>query len=305
MGGIIVEVSANKLSIPFVCACCGRPRPDAELVAAYTRTRGTRVVRETTRVFQFPCCGPCAAHVQRWHASASTRSRLLLVAAVVAIVVGGAAHDGAAGGVVFVIAAAIALLVAAQRRRAIIASCGPGCATVGPAVAYLGWAGTVKTFQFAARDYAVAFAQQNARNLINVSLELRRLLESANAPAAPLPQVTRERSAPAAQLVADPVLDWIARIESYKGAVARRNALGRALSELADPAARHQVLVAASKIEVAAVLDKVDRLSTAAAKRRHLERAIAELAADRIPAELQAAELLLLEARLRALGDRA
>ena len=230
---------------------------------------------------------------------------VVIPAALVAIVVGGAAHDGAAGGVVFVIAAAIALLVAAQRRRAIIASCGPGCATVGPAVAYLGWAGTVKTFQFAARDYAVAFAQQNARNLINVSLELRRLLESANAPAAPLPQVTRERSAPAAQLVADPVLDWIARIESYKGAVARRNALGRALSELADPAARHQVLVAASKIEVAAVLDKVDRLSTAAAKRRHLERAIAELAADRIPAELQAAELLLLEARLRALGDRA
>jgi hypothetical protein len=63
----------------------------------------------------------------------------------------------------------------------------------------------------------------------------------------------------------------------YKGAEARCNAVDRALLEIHTPAGRDQLLTAASRIEVTAVLDKVDSLKSAAAKRRHLENAIAEL----------------------------
>ena len=98
------------------------------------------------------------------------------------------------------------------------------------------------------------------------------------------------------------LLDWISRIESYKGAEARRNALARALEEITDPRERSQLQLAASRIEVAAVLDKVDGLATDAAKKRHLEKALAALRSDDVPDELQADQLRELEARLRELG---
>ena len=60
--------------------------------------------------------------------------------------------------------------------------------------------------------------------------------------------------------------------------------------------------LAASRIETAAVLEKVDGLATDAAKRRHLEKAIATLRSDNIPDELQADQLRELEERLWDLG---
>jgi hypothetical protein len=150
----------------------------------------------------------------------------------------------------------------------------------------------------------VKFAHDNARNLINVSPELRRLLQQPppdppRAIAAP-PRPTPERVDSASSR--DPLLEWIARIEGYKGPVARRNALERALAEIQDPRGRAQLVLAASRIEVAAVLDKVDGLSSSAAKRRHLQQAITALRSDNIPDELQAEELRQLEERLRSLG---
>jgi hypothetical protein len=97
------------------------------------------------------------------------------------------------------------------------------------------------------------------------------------------------------------VLDWISRIESYKGAEARRNALMKALTEITDQAAQRQLRVAASRIEVAAVLEKVDGLASAVARRRHLERAIAMLKSDNIPDDQRADLLRELEARLRGI----
>jgi hypothetical protein len=52
------------------------------------------------------------------------------------------------------------------------------------------------------------------------------------------------------------VLDWIARIEGYKGTEARRNALVRALEEISDPEERRRLQIAASRIETAAVLER-------------------------------------------------
>jgi hypothetical protein len=303
VSGVIVEVSAQKISVPFQCPCCGNDRPDGEFAASYTRTTGKRVIRETTRGFSFPYCTPCLAHVQKWQSADALRRGVLIAGIVLAIIVGLSA-SGTAGIVVFGISIPIALVLAAQRRSQAKASCSPGCVIPGPAVSYLGWSGSVKMFSFTAAVYAGRFAQHNARNLINVNADLRHVLEhpALVAPAVEEPPRVPARRNVAEQSSADPVLDWIARIEGYKGPVARRNALERALQEIQDPHARRQLMLAASKIEVAAVLDKVDSLASPAAKKRHLEKAIADIRADNIPDELQAAELQQLEERLRSLS---
>lgn len=51
VSGVIVEVSARKISVPFQCPCCGNERPDGDFVASYTRRTGKRVIHETTRGF--------------------------------------------------------------------------------------------------------------------------------------------------------------------------------------------------------------------------------------------------------------
>jgi hypothetical protein len=302
VNGIIVEVSARKISVPFQCPCCGTDHPDGEFTASYTRTTGKRVVHSTTRGFLFPYCTSCLAHVHMWESADALSFGLIILGIVLAIVIGIAA-GGTAGVIVFCVSIPIALFLAAQRRSQAEASCAPDCVTTGPAVAYLGWSGSVSTFSFAAAMYAGRFAQRNERNLINLSAELRRILDDAavatpavyDAPRIKPPNATNQPSS-------DPVLEWIARIESYKGPVARRNALERALSEIHDVRARDRLLLAASKIEVAAVLDKVDGLASATAKKRHLQKAIADIRADNIPDELQAAELQQLEERLRSLA---
>jgi hypothetical protein len=98
------------------------------------------------------------------------------------------------------------------------------------------------------------------------------------------------------------VLEWISKIQSSRGAVARRNALVRALDTVHDQHERQEVVQAASRIEVAAIMAKVDGLSSAIAKKRELQNAIAAIRVDNVPEELQEAELQQLETRLRELA---
>jgi hypothetical protein len=213
------------------------------------------------------------------------------------------------GVLVFVVSLPIALVLAAHQRGKARAACAPSCVSAGPSVGYLGWDGSVQGFELISPEYAARFARSNARSLINVSAELRRLLDGPvdhgsvrlQVSITPAPTASSPPPPAAAPASGDVVLDWIARIEAFKGPVARRNALKRALEEVTEPAARRALVLAASKIEASAVLDKVDTLATSAAKRRHLEKAISELRGDDIPDDLQAEELAMLEAALRAL----
>jgi hypothetical protein len=244
-----------------------------------------------------------------WQSADAITMGFVIGGIVLAVMVGFAA-GGVAGIVVFALALVVGLVLASKRRQQAKASCGPSCVTPTTSISYLGWSGSVSSFSFASAIYAGRFAQRNAHNLINVNAELRRVLEHPAlaappvaaplmAPAPAVPTAPRSVSTPAS---GDPVLDWIARIEGYKGPVARRNALERALQEIHDPDAKRRLVLAASRIEVAAVLDKVDGLASAAAKKRHLKKAIDEISSDNIPDELQAEELQQLEERLRSLG---
>lgn len=196
------------------------------------------------------------------------------------------------GVVVFVAALVLWRVLRARAYKDVRARLDPSCAAPTMAVAYLGWSGTVSSFAFDSDGYATRFAQSNRSKLVNVSIELRHLMEQSAVPrlqTAPVPPVN------------DRVLGWIAKIEDFKGVEARRNALQRALAEIEDPPARYELLGAAGRIEVRAALDKIESLSTAAAKRRHLQKTIDELRASQLPPELQAQHIEQLEAHLRAL----
>lgn len=302
MGGVIVEVSARKFSVPFVCVCCSGA-PTTEMAASSTRRSGKRVVRETTKSLGFPYCQPCYDHVIKWQAAGGLAYFILALGLIGGIVVGFAAQF-AAGLITYVASFPVALIVASRWRHAARAGCGPNCATPDTSVAYLGWSGSVSSFEFRSEKYAARFGAGNARNLINVRPSLRQLIEqessrprkSVQASAHTVPSVARSPSAES------DVLDWISRIEGIKGPVARRNALERALREIPEGPSRDELLLAASRIEIAAVLDKVDSLVSVAAKRRHLHKAITDVQADNIPDELQAEELRQLEEKLQSVG---
>lgn len=122
-------------------------------------------------------------------------------------------------------------------------------------VAYLGWSGTVSSFAFDSDGYATQFAHGNRSKLVNVSVELRHLMEQGAVPRLQ----TAQRSAP---------------------------------TQLAAPAADHRVLD---------WIDKIETLSTTAAKRRHLQKAIDDLRTSHLSPELQARHIEQLEAHLRTL----
>ena len=93
----------------------------------------------------------------------------------------------------------------------------------------------------------------------------------------------------------------IARLEAQAGRVARRNTLARALEVAHEPEDRDRLIAAASRLELAPVLDQLDDRSSAAVRRRQLEAAIADVRADNLTDELRDAVLRDLETRLRAL----
>jgi hypothetical protein len=86
-----------------------------------------------------------------------------------------------------------------------------------------------------------------------------------------------------------------AKIEVAKGPAGRRAAVRTGLERLTIQELRNKLLVEASRIEVEAVLEKVDGLKTSAAKRRNLLAALEDLRADEIPDELQAQQIRWLE----------
>lgn len=293
----IVEVSARTFAVPFECPCCGAV-PDGELAIPVARTAGRRLVRDTARALEFPYCRRCVEHVERWE-SAGVRSAAIMVAGIIAAVAIAVATRLVIGAIALAATALFAWSLGSSRRAAARSGTGPSCASAEKAVEYLGWSGTTSAFSFESPTYAARFAEQNTKHLINISDHLRKLLDGHRIARLAVPTP----AAPA--LVVPPpatIADWIARIESSRGTVERRNTLARALDATHEPAEREQLLAAASKIELGPILSKVDSLSSFGAKRHELQKAIDGIRADNITDELQDTEVRALESRLRDLG---
>jgi len=90
--------------------------------------------------------------------------------------------------------------------------------------------------------------------------------------------------------------EWMARLASTPGRVARRAALARALDVLAEPRERDQVIRAVAAIELAALMAPIEKL-VGPMRGKALELALAHVRADNLPDELRAALHRDLEAK--------
>jgi hypothetical protein len=287
MAAVIVELAARKFALPFECPCCGAT-PDTEL----------RIIAKTTRqALGFPYCQRCVAHVRKWDDSGIASAGIMVLAIIAAI---GAAIAGSVlvALAIFVGAASLAWWLRSTRRAAAKSGCGESCATPGHAVSYLGWSGATNGFVFASPTFAARFAEANQTIVANETPQLRKLLDGYRKArlAVPTPAVAAGVAPP--PLTAN---EWIARIETTPGTVARRIALQRALEMIEDARPRRELIQTVARIELAPLFDKLQRLSNPAAKRTLLTTAIEQIRIDNIADELQAAELEKLEARLAEL----
>jgi hypothetical protein len=135
-----------------------------------SRTTGVRVVRTTTRSWDFPYCQSCACHASRWQARNSWFGILILPALAwiyPLIDDASAALASAVIGVTTIGCLALAIAIRQRRIKDAQAAARSTCATLGDAVAFDGWDGSVQVFQFANRDYGKEFMRQNFRKLVN------------------------------------------------------------------------------------------------------------------------------------------
>ncbi len=293
---MLVQVSARMIAFPKTCACCGG-HADAQLAVTASRTRGKRVVRTETRGWHFPYCESCIAHVRAW--SAANGNEVIALGVVIAIVVGAAAHWAAGVGVGLLSLIPAAIYSSVKRKHIRAAQCAPGCCEAKPAVAYIGWDGSVQSFEITSPTFAATFMQINQRKLVNATPEALDLIASTNAskalaPIARPPQLPRDASE-------DDLLRWVSKIEGLKGPAARRTALDSALKQIDRADLRDRLMLEASKIEVQAALEKADSLKTVAAKKRALQSALESILSDRVPDHLQSEQIRWLEDALRKL----
>lgn len=190
------------------------------------------------------------------------------------------------------------------------ALCGSNCACPMTAIAYVGWNGTVHTFELASRPFALQLMLANRSRLVNVDFnvlhELEQLAVRSASPKAPTASIPLLQAPPTS--IADPderiFLDAIEKLESQKGSASRRAHVDATMARLSSPSFREKFAIEASRIEVQSVLDKVDSLKTASAKKRHLTAALETIRSDSIPDALQSKEIAWLEEALADIERR-
>src|SRR5690606_18897240 len=129
-----------------------------------------------------------------------------------------------------------------QKRRA-RAMCSPECACPGPAVAYLGWSGTINSFHFASTPFAFDFMLANRPRLVNVDYGVLAELEAyarrqAAATIAARPAILG--APPTSRLPQDAdeqlLLDVVKKLEGLRGPASRRTHVEAALGRFSVPA---------------------------------------------------------------------
>ena len=124
-----VDVSANFISIPRSCACCG-DTPSVELAVKASKKRSNT---QYTKSWSFPYCSSCAAHIELQNAAATVLFVGLTVASLLMFFVG------------WWCLIMVGLSIAGWKIESNQAKsdCGSNCASSGAAVIYLGWHGTL------------------------------------------------------------------------------------------------------------------------------------------------------------------
>jgi hypothetical protein len=278
---MIVQISARTIAFPPLCACCCAPAQTNWTIVA-TRTTGVRVVRHHSQSWAFPYCTGCAAHASAWPAPIGCATVFLSVLTC---------------GAYFIVDSVLRGKAEARSRS----MCGPSCVVPWSAVRYVGWSGSVHSFDVASRDFAIALMRANRSRLVNVDWNVAALLDQASAPAARPPAQLLPTGNGGTDSDHAAFQRAVQQIERAGGPASRRAARDAGLAAIGPQHLRERLHVEAARIETAAVLEKVETLKTPAARRRHLLAALEHLRNDPVPDELQAKEIALLETELQAL----
>lgn len=157
-----VDVSAKIISIPRYCVCCG-DTPTIDLNAQASKKRGNT---QYTNSWSFPYCSLCAGHVAEENAAGIIFGVGLIAAFIFMFFVGWWA----------LIIVGISIFGGIMQSNKANSTCGPSCASSGPAVTYLGWHGTLHSFSFSSHDYASKFMVANSKKLVNLTSAHRDLM---------------------------------------------------------------------------------------------------------------------------------
>ncbi len=150
-------MAGETLRWPPRCACCFEPA-DATFAAEHTGGNGPFFLFEETHAWDVPYCSQCLEHVQEAAQPAGPGVGRMAAGSLV-----GAALGGPLGLLVGLGGAAAASVLGATQQSARLQELlKPTCVALGPAVDYRGWDRDTHTFAFLNRDYAQAFADENA-----------------------------------------------------------------------------------------------------------------------------------------------
>ena len=165
------QISANILSWPQQCACCGE-EANGELHAAASRTTGKRVQNTTTKSWTVPYCKRCLHHKQQWDAASKIAGYWTaagVLAWLVFTFISGHWFISALACVAAAIWGAREQGKAQEEARKLMC---PTCSSPYDAVRYLEWHGTFHTFVFESKTYLDSFALVNSRKSMSNVREL-------------------------------------------------------------------------------------------------------------------------------------
>jgi len=182
-----IDVSGRIFAFPHKCACCCAP-PDTELSISASRTWGSKVVHTETKSWGVPYCSDCIKHLRSMKAAYAFASWFTVFTVLLGVLIGFRVdlYWGISTGILALIST---IAVFGMKLRDARAECGPNCAGANAAIAYLGWSGTLHSFEINSQRFAGDFMTANQRKLVNLTPEARALLSSSSP--APTPNVSR------------------------------------------------------------------------------------------------------------------
>lgn len=171
-----VDVSGKSFVFPNECACCSTT-PDTSLAVSASRSRGSKVVHTESKEWDIPYCCDCVKHIRAFEAAGSFARLFTFLSILLGGLLGFAVNPylGLGIGILGVVGTVVVYGNKVGEARA---QCSTNCVNVDVAIAYLGWYGTLHTFEIGSQRFACDFMTANQNKLVNLSSEASTLLSA-------------------------------------------------------------------------------------------------------------------------------
>lgn len=155
------QISANLLTWPRKCACCG-DSADNHLKASASRTTGKRVRTTKTSWWEIPYCSSCLKHKASFESAGSWLVAGFLFGIVTWYFAASASNSGLIGFIAGMILLLLSFWPYRQAVKVAKLKMKPECCSPGSAVRYIEWHGTMHTFVFESKSYLDSFLSSNS-----------------------------------------------------------------------------------------------------------------------------------------------